>query len=84
MYRIIYSKQALGDLKRIPKETAEKIQNKIILYATERGLRHTVKIKGAKSSLYRFKTGKYRVMFELDDRTIYILTVFHRQKGYRV
>ena len=81
MYRVIYSKQALKDLNRIPKETAEKIQSKVVLYATEKGLRHTAKIKGAKSSLYRFKTGRDRVMFERNHATIYILTVFPLQKG---
>ena len=84
MYRLVYSKHPLLDIKRIPKGTAEKIQNKVILYATENGLRHVAKIKGAKFPLYRFKTGKYRVLFELKDKTIYILTVFHRQKGYKI
>lgn len=40
------------------------------------------KLKGYKD-IYRFRVGEYRIVFQVDQKTIFLLTVRHRKDAYR-
>ncbi len=80
MYAIELMPQAIKDLKKLPKPQRQKV---------------VVKIKGLESELstqvkkltnftleYRLRVGNYRVLFEIEDKTIIVYRVKHRKNAY--
>lgn len=82
MYRIVLTRKALRDLENIDKKTQNRIAAKLKEYAQE-PLRYARKLINPDIGTYRFRIGDYRVIFDVDDETIVILRVGHRQNIYR-
>jgi len=82
MYRIVLTQRALRDLENIDKKTQNRIAAKLKEYAQE-PLRYARKLINPDIGTYRFRIGDYRVIFDVDDETIVILRVGHRQNVYR-
>ncbi|KYK28231.1 MAG: type II toxin-antitoxin system RelE/ParE family toxin [Theionarchaea archaeon] len=82
MYRIVLTQRALRDLENIDKKTQNRIAAKLKEYAQE-PLRYARKLINPDIGTYRFRIGDYRVIFDVDDETIVILRVGHRQNIYR-
>lgn len=81
-YNITYKKSVAKDLKRIDKQNAKRILDKIeeeLVEAPER----FPPLTGTFAGLRKFRVGDYRVIFVIIDDSVLILRVQHRKDVYR-
>jgi mRNA interferase RelE/StbE len=79
VHDVEYNESALKALNELPKATKERILWKI-LEAKEDPYRYFLRLKG--SHLFRLRVGDYRVIAEIDEKTLRIRTVGHRKNIY--
>ncbi len=83
---IKYSDKAVKQLTRIrkgDKKSAEMILEKIEAYSENPEGSFDVKVlKGKFEDLLRLRVGKYRIIFEIIEGTMYIYEVKHRKEAY--
>jgi mRNA interferase RelE/StbE len=81
-YNITYKKSVAKDLKRIDKQNAKRILDKIDEDLAEDPERFP-SLTGAFAGLRKFRVGDYRVIFAIMDDDILVLRVQHRKDVYR-
>jgi len=81
-YNITYKKSVAKDLKRIDKQNAERILDKIDEELVEDPERFP-NLTGTFAGLRKFCVGDYRVIFVIIDNDVLILRVQHRKDVYR-
>jgi mRNA interferase RelE/StbE len=79
MLRLIYKDPALRDLRKIPKEFAERILRRVDAFAA--GAPADVK-KLVGQDEYRMRIGDYRIIFQQEADLISVLRVVHRKDAY--
>lgn len=80
----LFAKPTVGkDLRSINPQEVPAINEKIKSLARQPRQRQTKKLKGVDG--YRLRVGKYRILYEIDDRskTVTIYRVLHRKEAYR-
>jgi mRNA interferase RelE/StbE len=82
MYRIVFTNRAIKDLEKIEKGIKLRIAKKLKEYAKE-PLKYARKLIDPKIGSYRFRVGDYRIIFDIDGRTIVILRIGHRRGIYK-
>ena len=81
-YKIAFKKSVARDLKKIDKDQAEKILNKIEQELPEKAETFSI-LSGRFSGLRKFRVGDYRVIFSIIGDTVLILRISHRREVYR-
>ena len=81
-YKIAFKKSVSRDLKKIDKEQATKILNKIEAELPEKAETLPV-LTGKFSGLRKFRIGDFRVIFSIIGDTALILRIRHRKEAYR-
>lgn len=81
--RIEYREVAKEQLQKLPASVQKRIAKKIVFYASQSDpLAFAERLTGYHA--YRFRIGKdYRVIFETDSTTLYVLLVVKREGAYR-
>jgi mRNA interferase RelE/StbE len=82
---LVLAKTAYKDLKKLNPVTQKQIVKKL-KYFTEQSdpLSFATKLTNfTKGGNYRFRIGSYRIIFDTDKTTIYILAIEHRREVYR-
>jgi mRNA interferase RelE/StbE len=80
-YEVEFKPRAIKDLKKIDKNNQESIINKIE--------RMTIDLTGDVKKLtnytpeYRLRVGNYRILFEIENKTIMIYSILNRKESYR-
>ena len=82
MKEVTYSRGAIRNLKRIPKNDRERIVNKINQYAEDPETLANNVIKMSNSNYMRLRVGDWRVVFEETEEMIAILVVDTRGGAY--
>lgn len=87
MYKVIYSENALKDLRKIERSTAQRIIKKIAFYSTQEDLKpHYKSLKGFEGK-FRFRIGNYRAIFSIGKngqvQILKILNIKHRKDIYQ-
>ena len=84
MYKLKFLGRALEDLKRIDRAHQKIIKAKLMMLAKNpAALKNNIKkIGGTEDSLYRLRTGSYRVIFRKEDvqLVIIIVRIGHRKE----
>ncbi len=80
--------EAQRDLAKIDRTVADRIIRKVVWFSEQTNpLRHADSLTGVYNGIFRFRVGKYRVLFEKDERgnlsILFILRVKHRREVYR-
>ena len=85
MYHYRFSKKALRDFKKIPKNKQRLIVEKLEYFASSNNpLMFAKALTNYSLGQYSFRIGDYRVIFDLAvDETISILRLGHRREVYR-
>lgn len=78
---IFYEKQAIDQLKKIPKVEIKKINSKVEKLA--QNPRVGKSLKGELSGLYSLRAWPYRIIYEITKTSIIICSVAHRQGAYK-
>lgn len=81
-HALVYSKNALRDLKRLDYSVQKRLKVKLELLSTN-PLYYSEKLKDSSIGSYRFRVGTYRVIFDLEKENINILRIGHRREIYR-
>jgi mRNA interferase RelE/StbE len=81
-YKIAFKKSVARDLKKIDKDQAGKILNKIEQELPEKAETFSI-LSGRFSGLRKFRVGDYRVIFSIIGDTVLILRISHRREVYR-
>jgi mRNA interferase RelE/StbE len=83
-YEIFFSPSAAKDLRDLPKQIQQRIDEKFVSLAQDPRPFGSIKLKGA-DDLYRFRVGDYRVIYEIADEKLIVLVIkiAHRKEVYR-
>lgn len=82
-YQVEFTKGALKQLKKLPKDIKERIDTKIQELAIEPRLNGVKKLQD--DDLYRIRVGDYRIVYQIDDNVLLVtvVKVKHRREVYR-
>lgn len=84
MYRYEFRPQAVRDLKKLPRSVQQQIIKKLEYFlASKHPLSFATSLTNSALGEYRFRIGDYRVVFDVIEETIIILTIGHRREIYR-
>ncbi|NHK30542.1 MAG: type II toxin-antitoxin system RelE/ParE family toxin [Asgard group archaeon] len=81
-FEIVLTRRAVKDLEKLKQKIRERIIQVLREYK-EDPLIHANKLTNPKLGSFRYKIGDYRVIFDLDDKTIVILRIGHRKSIYK-
>lgn len=81
-YRVLWTRAALNSLKRIGKEDAKRILEKME-DIVEDPFRYVKKLRGL--PFHSLRAGRYRIIMVLDGgkHIVYVVAVEHRKKAYK-
>jgi mRNA interferase RelE/StbE len=82
VWQIAYTKSALKALRKMPRNFADTIRNKIAALAVDPYApnNNATKLQGRDG--YRLRVGDWRVLYELDDNKVVVLDVKPRGGAY--
>ena len=84
MYKLIFRPQAEKDLKKLPFNVRLQIIKKLKYFlSVANPLDFASHLKDTDLGSYRFRIGDYRVIFDVEDKTIIILTLGNRRDIYK-
>ena len=84
MFIYVFKNQALRDLQKLPQEIQKRIIKKLDYFVESREpLSFAENLVNFEIGQYRFRIGDYRVIFDLDDERLIILTLGHRKNIYK-
>lgn len=84
MYSYEFKPQAIRDLKKLTKDIQIRIINKLDYFVSaENPLVFADHLVNYELGSYRFRIGDYRVIFDVEDERLIILTLGHRREIYR-
>jgi len=84
MYQVSISKEALKELRQLPKQSVIVIHKSIDNLSQEPRPVGCKKLKGTKESLWRIRVGNYRIIYSVDDiiRIVEVRDIGHRKNIY--
>ena len=84
MYSYEFKLQAVKDLKKLPKEIQKRIIKKLDFFVSSPNpLFFADKLIHFEIGQYRFRIGDYRIIFDIEEEKIIILTLGHRKEIYK-
>jgi mRNA interferase RelE/StbE len=81
-YNLVYTLRAEKDIKKLDASIKRQI-GKAILKLQGNPLEYSEKLTDPKIGKYRFRTGDYRVVYDIEGKDIVILRVGHRKEIYK-
>ncbi|MEO2153368.1 MAG: type II toxin-antitoxin system RelE/ParE family toxin [Aquificota bacterium] len=82
-FGIKYHPKVKEDIKKLDKETKERIKKAIEEKLTKAPEIFGERLKGTLKDLWKLKVGSYRVVFILDENTVFIVGIWHRKEAYK-
>jgi len=82
VYEILYKSSVKKDLKNINKEDAKRILDEIECTLSQNPWKG-VPLSGKYKGLYKYRIGKYRVIYVVEGTQILVLKIAHRKQVYR-
>jgi len=82
-YQVNIKRSAEREMDALPREVFGRVSKAILLLEGDPRRRGSKKLTGTES--YRYRVGKYRIVYSIDDdsRTVEIVAVGHRREVYR-
>ena len=81
--KIFYTDKATKQLKDLPYLVQKRIGEKMRFYAEQDNpLKFAEHLTDYREGEFRFRIGDYRVIFDMDKNTIYVLKIKKRDKAY--
>lgn len=80
----MWKRSAIGDLEKLDKKISRRITDKILTHLTKDPVEIGVALRGKFAGLYRYRVGKWRVIYSLATKKelIIILRIEHRATVY--
>jgi len=84
MFIYVFKRQALKDFQKLPKDIQKRIIKKLDFFiSSDNPLSFAESLVNFEIGEYRFRIGDYRVIFDVEDEKIIILTLGHRREIYK-
>jgi len=84
MYTYQFKSRALKDIKKLPKNIQKRIISKLDYYIkTPNPLAFADNLINFEIGQFRFRIDNYRVIFDIEDNVLIILTLGHRREIYK-
>lgn len=85
IYSLIWHERALKDLKRIDKEKAWQIVDRMKTYVVNNPESVGKPLKGIFKGMFRYRLGDYRIIYTIDntEKKIEVLVIDHRKQVYK-
>ena len=81
---IIFSERARKEWRRLDRTVQNQLWKKVDYYLQSgQPLKFAEKLHDSALGEYRFRSGDYRIVFDVEGNTIYVLRVGHRKEIYR-
>ena len=80
--------RAVKSFKQLDSQTQKRLKKRLNeLRADPFTKKHSTDIKKLKGirgrqDLFRLRVGDYRIIYTIEDKTIFVTSIFHREKGY--
>ncbi|KKT85385.1 MAG: Addiction module toxin, RelE/StbE family [Parcubacteria group bacterium GW2011_GWA1_Parcubacteria_45_10] len=81
-YKIVYSRHALKDIKKLDSIIKKKI-GKTITQCSQNPFHYAVKLTSSEIGNYRWRAGNYRIIFDITGKRIEVLRIGHRREIYK-
>jgi len=81
-YKLVYTRRAEKDIRKLDLSVKHQI-SKALLKLQDNPLEHSEKLTNPEIGTYRFRTGDYRVVFDIEGKDIVVLRVGHRKEIYK-
>lgn len=81
-YNLVYTRRAGKDIQKLDPVIKRQI-GKALLKLQDNPLEHSEKLTNLEIGTYRFRTGDYRIVFDIEGKDIVILRVGHRKEIYK-
>ena len=81
-YTLVYTQRAIRDIKKL-EATVKKRIGKTLLRYQDNPFKHAEPLFDSTLGSYRFRTGNYRIIFDVEGDKIIILRVGHRKEIYK-
>ena len=81
-YEFVYTRRPAKDIQKLDEITKKRIDKTLVRYG-EDPLKYTERLIDSRLGDYRFRTGDYRVIFDMDRENIVVLRVGHRKQIYK-
>ena len=81
---VLFSKNAYRNLEKLEKAIQKRIIDKTEFYFSQKNpLSHAEKMKDTRFGLWRLRIGDYRVLFDVENDSAFILKIGHRREVYK-
>jgi len=82
-YQLRFEREAVEELKKIPKEYQKLIKEKLQLLADNpENLKNNIKALKGGDGFFRLRVGNYRVIYKIYNEVIIIYHIRHRKSAY--
>jgi len=81
-YALVYTHRAEKDIKKLDPATKRRL-GKSLLKLEKNPIHLSEKLSDPKIGTYRFRTGDYRIIFDIQGNDIVVLRVGHRREIYK-
>jgi len=83
MYSYEFTDQALKDVQKLPLTVQKRIISKLDFFTKSKNpMRFASRLINTDAGQYRFRVGDYRIIFDLENAVIVVLTIGHRKDIY--
>jgi mRNA interferase RelE/StbE len=83
-YKIIFTETAAKDIEKLDKAVKKQLYKKFIYFSELPDIKVVAKkLHNHDAGEYRLRVGNFRIIFDLDGRTLVILRVQHRKDVYK-
>jgi len=81
-YNLIYTRNALRDIKRLDSVAKKRIGKKLKIFSSD-PLKYSTKLTANAIGDYRWRIGNYRIIFNINKKRLEILRIRHRRDVYK-
>ena len=81
-YKVVYSRNALKDVKRLDSVVKRKVGESILRYS-KNPLHYAQKLSSSDLGSYRWRAGNHRIIFDISEKRIEVLRIGHRRDVYK-
>ena len=82
-FGIRYHPKVKEDVKKLDAEIKERIKRAIEEKLTQAPEMFGERLKGTLKDLWKLRVGSYRVVFTVEENTVFVLGIWHRREAYK-
>ncbi len=81
-YRLVYTRRAEKDIKKLDPSVKNHIAKSLLKLQSD-PVKSSEKLTDPRIGTYRFRTGDYRIVFDIEGKDIVVLRLGHRRDIYK-